>query len=735
VTEISHPSPQPESTEAFPSLETALKHHFGYDQFRPGQRQVVEAILKKRDVLVVMPTGGGKSLCYQLPALLKLGVTVVVSPLIALMQDQTEALRDNGIAAACINSAQSLDGLHQAQQALLAGETKLVYVSPERLVSDRFMAFLTQVSQTAGLACFAIDEAHCVSEWGHDFRPEYRQLGCLRQRFPQVPLVGLTATATARVRQDIVQQLRLVDPVVHVASFNRPNLFYEVKPKSRHTYAALLKQVQQPGSAIVYCLSRKRVDELTQQLQTDGIEALPYHAGLDAKARQQHQRRFIRDDVQVMVATVAFGMGINKPDVRQVIHYDLPRNLEGYYQESGRAGRDGDPATCTLYFGYGDVGTVEYLISQKPDPQEQRVARQQLRQMLDYAEGTVCRRQIQLSYFGEGFTGPCEGCDNCLSPPPVEDWTVEAQKFLSCVARCRERFGMTHIIDVLRGSKKQKVLQLGHDRLSTYGIGQDRTADDWRLLGRTLLHQRLLAETDDGYPVLRLNAGSWQVMRGQLAVQVAIPQRPPRRESAAQLPDAALAPENEPLFAQLRQLRKQLADTQGVAPYMVFSDASLRQMAQHQPQTLTAFRQISGVGSRKLQQYGNDFVGAIRQFRGEDSPPPDPLPSAPPTPPTVTHTHRQTWQLHQQGLSVEAIAQERQLRPSTIATHLETLIQSGFEVQLDHLVSAEQQRAIREALAANTSPLLSPVKEALGPDYTYEAIRLVRAVIERQAHA
>lgn len=720
------------SAGAFPSLETALKHHFGYDQFRPGQRQVIEASLKKRDVLVVMPTGGGKSLCYQLPALLKLGVTVVVSPLIALMQDQTEALRDNGIAAACINSTQSFDVLRQARQSLLAGETKLVYVSPERLVSEGFMDFLAQASQTVGLACFAIDEAHCVSEWGHDFRPEYRQLGCLRQRFPQVPVVGLTATATARVRQDIIQQLQLVDPVIHVASFNRPNLFYEVKPKSRHTYAALLKQLQQPGSAIVYCLSRKRVDELTQQLQTDGIEALPYHAGLDTEVRQQHQRRFIRDDVQVMVATVAFGMGINKPDVRQVIHYDLPRNLEGYYQESGRAGRDGDPANCTLYFGYGDVGTVEYLISQKPDPNEQRVARQQLRQMLDYAEGTVCRRQIQLGYFGEGFTGPCEGCDNCLSPPPVEDWTVEAQKFLSCVARCRERFGMTHIIDVLRGSKKRKVLDLGHDHLSTYGIGKDRSADDWRLLGRTLLHQRLLAETDDGFPVLRLNASSWQVMRGQLAVQVAVPQRPPRRESTSKPTDTQLTPENEPLFNQLRQLRKRLADAQGVAPYVVFSDASLRQMAQHQPQTLAAFRQMSGVGNRKLQQYGHDFVGAIRQFRGEESAPPDRLPTVSPELPTITNTHRHTLQLHQQGLSVNAIAQERQLRTSTIATHLETLIRAGFEVELDRLVSAEQQRAIRTALAASNSPLLPPVKEALGPDYSYEAIRLVRAMVERQ---
>jgi ATP-dependent DNA helicase RecQ len=348
------------------------------------------------------------------------------------------------------------------------------------------MQLLERLSQTVGISCFAIDEAHCVSEWGHDFRPEYRQLSMLRQRFPQVAMMGLTATATERVRQDILQQLRLADPLVQVSSFNRHNLFYDVRPKGRDAYRNLLHQVRQhSGSGIIYCLSRRQVNELAQRLAADGESVLPYHAGLSDDTRRDHQNRFIRDDVRLMVATIAFGMGINKPDVRFVIHYDLPRNLESYYQESGRSGRDGEPAHCSIYFSYRDVATVEFLISQKSDENEQRIARQQLRQMIDYAESTVCRRQIQLSYFGEILDQGCDRCDNCVNPPPVEDWTIEAQKFLSCVARCQERFGMTHIIDVLRGSKKQKVIDQRHHQLSTYGIGKDRSVEEWRMLGRS----------------------------------------------------------------------------------------------------------------------------------------------------------------------------------------------------------------------------------------------------------
>ncbi|MEP0911000.1 DNA helicase RecQ [Leptolyngbya sp. GB1-A1] len=595
----------------FSSLEQALKHFFGYDRFRPGQRDVIEAVLEGQDLLVVMPTGGGKSLCFQLPALLKQGVTIVVSPLIALMQDQVQSLCDNGIGATFLNSTVSPLEVRSRAAQILRGETKLLYVAPERLLSEQFLLFLDQIHSTIGIAGFAIDEAHCVSEWGHDFRPEYRQLVSVRSQFPEVSMLALTATATERVRQDIIEQLDLRQPIVHIASFNRQNLSYEIRSKQKNAYAELLQLVRQnSGSGIIYCLSRKKVDELTYRLQQDGIAALAYHAGMPDTDRATNQTRFIRDDVRIMVATIAFGMGINKPDVRFVIHYDLPRNLEGYYQESGRAGRDGEPAHCILFFSYGDLKTIDYLIDQKPDPNEQQIARQQLRQVVDYAEGTDCRRRIQLSYFGERFEGNCRNCDNCLQPKPLEDWTIEAQKFLSCVARCQERFGMTYIIDVLRGSKDKRILQNQHDQLSTYGIGKNRSTDAWRILGRSLLHQGLVSETSDGYSVLKLNPQSWEVLRKQRSVFVAIP----KRTDEGDRPDSPKRLKAEQLFEHLRALRKQIADEQAVPPYVVFPDSSLRLMAQSQPQSLTDFAQISGVGTHKLTHYGPRFVKAIEDF-------------------------------------------------------------------------------------------------------------------------
>ena len=724
-------------TATFPSLETALKHHFGYDQFRPGQRPVIEAVLKNQDALVIMPTGGGKSLCYQLPALLKLGVMVVVSPLIALMQDQVESLTDNGVAATCLNSSLDYNTIRQREAELLAGHIKLLYVSPERLVSAGFFGLLERLIQTVGVSGFAIDEAHCVSEWGHDFRPEYRQLSVLREKFSQIEVMGLTATATERVRQDIVQQLRLRDPLIQVSSFNRPNLFYEVRPKGRDGYGDLLRQVKQTqGSGIIYCLSRKRVDELAQRLTADGESILPYHAGLADDTRRDNQTRFIRDDVRLMVATVAFGMGINKPDVRFVIHYDIPRNIEGYYQESGRAGRDGEAAHCTLYLAYGDVATADYLIGQKPDADEQRIARQQLRQMVDYAETTVCRRRVQLSYFGELLEGLCHHCDNCTNPPPVEDWTLEAQKFLSCVARCQERFGMAHIIDVLRGSKKQKVMDLRHDQLSTHGIGKDRSVDEWRLLGRSLLHQRLVDETTDGYPVLKLNAASWQVLRKQIAVAVAVPKDfAPGPAAASTLDDT---PEVAQLLTVLKALRKTLADQQSVPPYVVFPESALRQMAQTRPQTLEAFSQVSGVGSRKLAQYGEVFTDAIRQFCADYGLESDPGAAGRRDRPlrerrqTTGDTHRHTLELHRQGLSMAEIADQRGLKSSTIANHLEQLIRQGEAVEVDNLVAVDRQHTIVAVLTKLENASLTDIRDRLDPTYSYEEIRLVRAAWQRE---
>jgi ATP-dependent DNA helicase RecQ len=601
-------------------LNAALKTHFGFDSFRPGQAQVVSDALAGRDLLAIMPTGGGKSLCFQLPAVLQSGVTIVISPLIALMQDQLRLLHDNGIAATALHSGCDASENQQRVAALLRGEIKLVYLAPERLLGSDFLTHvLPALQRSVGINAVVIDEAHCVSEWGHDFRPEYRQLATLRRRLPEVPVFAFTATATPRVRSDIAQQLALREPAVHVASFNRPNLFYSVRPKDKQTYAELLARTRAADeTGIVYCLSRKRVDELAEKLRSDGVTALPYHAGLDAAQRTRNQHAFIHDDAQVIVATIAFGMGINKHDVRWVVHYDLPKSLEGYYQESGRAGRDGDPAQCVLYFGAGDIRTAEFLIQQKVDPvsgepleAEQRQARQQLREVLSYAESGECRRATQLRYFGEAFSGPCGACDNCCQPRATVDATLQARQFLSCVARLAqrgERFGTSHVIDILRGGQSQRLIDRGHTSLSVYGIGREHSVAQWRNVARTLIQQQLLSETQDGYPVLHLNRDSWTALRGERTVSV------------VELPSKARAPaaahvgneDSDALFDQLRSLRKRIAQQSGVPPYVIFHDATLRAMAAARPMSLDEFAQVGGVGQSKLAKYGMSFIEIIR---------------------------------------------------------------------------------------------------------------------------
>ncbi|MFL6619561.1 MAG: DNA helicase RecQ [Povalibacter sp.] len=610
----------PDRASAAVDLLPELKRVFGFDAFRPGQEAIVRDVLADRDVLAIMPTGGGKSLCFQLPAVMQSGVSLVVSPLIALMQDQVRQLHDNGVAATFINSSLSAAEISSRINQLLSGEYKLVYLAPERLLTSEFLnSVLPQLIASGQVNRFVVDEAHCVSEWGHDFRPEYRQLSLVRKRCPNVPLVAFTATATSRVRSDIAEQLALREPAIHVASFNRTNLHYSVKPKDKHTYADLLRRARESKqSGIVYCLSRKRVDELSARLREDGIEALPYHAGLEGAERSANQEAFIRDDAQVIVATIAFGMGINKPDVRWVVHYDLPRTLEGYYQESGRAGRDGDPAQCLLYFGPSDIRTAEFLIEQKIDPitgeplaDEQRMARQQLRNVLSYAEATECRRAIQLRYFGEAFEPPCNACDNCCQPQALTDWTLEARQYLSCIARLaqrRERFGAAYLIEILRGGESQKLIDRGHQSLSVYGIGKQRSVDEWRHLARSLVHQGILEETQDGYPVPILNTRSWEVLRGERDVLLS-ELRKSNRSRKRREADAATDPG---LFEQLRVLRKKLADESGVPPYVIFHDATLREIADTKPATLEDFSLIAGVGQRKLEKYGEIFLDLIR---------------------------------------------------------------------------------------------------------------------------
>lgn len=729
-------------------LEAALKQYFGYTSFWEGQRQVIEQVLAGRDTFVLMPTGGGKSLTYQLPALLLPGLTVVVSPLIALMQDQVERLHANGIPATFINSSLSAGERSTREYAAINGHLKLLYVAPERLMTESFLSLLEQAEEHVGLSLLAVDEAHCVSEWGHDFRPEYCQLGRLRTRHPQTPMLALTSTATERVREDILQQLRLDDPYLHVASFNRPNLYYEVRAKDRGSYRELLEILReyQDESVIIYCQTRSNVDDLSAALAQDGVNALPYHAGLGAEERRVNQERFIRDDVPVLVATIAFGLGIAKPDVRAVIHFDMPRNLEGYYQESGRAGRDGQPARCILFLNYGDRAKIEYWFDQKA-PEEQLIARQQLQQLMVYCESTDCRRRALLGYFGEAYTEEnCGNCDNCLrGEVEMEDRTLDARRFLWCVGKTRERFGMGHIIDILRGANTRRIRDYKHDQLAAYGVGKEHSADEWRRLARALIQQGLLSQTLDSLPVLRLNELSREVLRQQR--QVLIPAAPKRTARVVRKEQPVLEPETAGLFEYLRELRKRLADEQNVPPYVIFSNASLQVMAEQRPLTEAHFRRIPGVGRSKTEAYCEMMTSAIRAYCEEhDLPmglePPEeveveqpekpakPVKEKPPRANT-TPTRVVTLALYQQGMSVEEIASERGLTAGTIINHLIAQFESGEAVDLAPLVSPGHYEPIVNALLQVGDSLLAPVKEFLGDEYSYEEIRIVRA-LERQ---
>ncbi|MGB3507784.1 MAG: DNA helicase RecQ [Microcoleaceae cyanobacterium] len=715
------------------SLEKHLKNYFGYDSFRPGQRQIIETALQQKDLLIVMPTGGGKSLCFQLPALLKPGLTIVVSPLISLMQDQVESLQDNGIAATFLNSSLGATETRKRETEIIQGKVKLLYVAPERLLSERFLPFLKLINTQQGISTFAIDEAHCVSEWGHDFRPEYRQLQMLRESYPDVPMMALTATATKRVRGDIIAQLNLQQPLIHIASFFRSNLYYEVRQKSnaKNTFAETLQIIREiGGSGIVYCQSRKKVDEVAYKLQQNHISALPYHAGMNDEERRVNQTRFIRDDVDVIVATVAFGMGIDKPDVRFVIHYDLPKNIEGYYQETGRAGRDGESARCTLFFSYGDKKSIEYLIEQKLDEQEKRIGYQQLRRILNYADATECRHRILLGYFGEDFPGNCGECDNCKYPKPIEDWTIEAMKFLSCVARTKERFGMNYIIDVLRGSKSQKVLDRKHDQLSTYGIGKDKSVEEWKNLAKSLLNQGLMEETTDGYSVLKLNQNSWEVMWRKRKVEIAV-----EKKRKIEKTTTSLAADEQRLFEELRTLRKRIADEQGLPPYVIFHDSNLRDMAQKRPQTLDEFIDISGVGNRKRDKYGKQFIELIINYCVEYGLPAksEPIRELARVVENVpSHTQMETLALYKQGLSIDAIANQRGMKSSTVASHLAELIEQHQTVDIDRLVEPEIQKKIIAAIEEVGDETLRPIYEYLQERYTYDEIKLVRATLRNE---
>ena len=717
-----------------------LKQYFGHDAFLPGQQEVVEYVLAGRDALILMPTGGGKSLTYQLPALLLPGITIVISPLIALMQDQVDRLQANGIAATFINSTLGAVERSQRERALLNGQLKLVYVAPERLMSDGFLTLLQHVQENIGISLMAVDEAHCVSEWGHDFRPEYRQIGRMRDHFPHVPMQALTATATERVREDILTQLRLRDPHIHVASFNRPNLTYEVRQKNKASYGELLALLRGIPDApvIIYCQSRKGVDALSETLQHDGIRALPYHAGMSNDQRAENQSRFIRDDAAVLVATIAFGMGIGKPDVRAVIHYDLPRSLEGYYQESDRAGRDGQPAQCILYFNYGDRIKVEFIIDQKQSEQEQFIARQQLNQVMAYCDSQTCRRRTLLGYFGEEWTQEnCGNCDNCLqelAPAEMEDRTIGAQKFLSCVGRTEQRFGMTHIIDVLRGANTKKIREFNHHQLSTYDIGKEYSVEEWKRLAHALLQQGFMDITPE-YSILRLNPRSRDILRKQCDFSMPVP----KKETRAKAEQEVLDPQSARLFYHLRNLRKQLADEKGVPPYVIFADTALREMAQQRPQTREHFANLSGVGSSKLEAYYTLFTAEIAGYCEQNNIPLGLTPSVVrkkssifnPSSTSVPHSRMQTLTLYEQGRTLEEIATERNLAQSTVSNHIAELIEMGENIDVAPLIPEGHYQNIVDAVEQLGDGALRPLKDFLGEDYSFDEIRLVRAVMRK----
>ncbi|HWH67835.1 MAG TPA: DNA helicase RecQ, partial [Candidatus Sulfotelmatobacter sp.] len=607
------------------ALLPALKQYFGFTSFRPLQEQIIGDALAGKDVFALLPTGGGKSLCYQLPAMVRPGLTVVVSPLIALMKDQVDALLASGVPATFLNSSLAAGESRERLRGLHAGQYRLLYVAPERLMLSGFLSDL----QRWNVQLLAVDEAHCISEWGHDFRPEYRQLAELRPIFPNVPVMALTATATGRVRQDIVALLKLREPACYVASFNRPNLTYRVfaKNKPYHQVVDFLR-ARPRENGIIYCQARKTAEGLAERLSADGIKAKPYHAGLTASERSQHQELFLRDEVRVICATIAFGMGINKPNVRFVVHYDLPKNIEGYYQETGRAGRDGLPSECVLLFSAGDVVKQKTFIEEKPDPREQQIAREQLQQMVHYAECSSCRRSELLGYFGEQYEAEnCEACDNCLSPRATFDGTLAAQKFLSCIYRVREKsrfgVGLNHIVEVLTGADSEKIRRWGHDQLSTYGIGREHSRPEWAAIGRELIRLGYLRQTAEKFSVLEMTPEGMELLKQRKKVTLTRPVSAP----APKIHQVGEIACDETLFERLRQVRKQLADERGVPPYIVFSDVSLRQMARNYPANDRDFARISGVGEKKLREFGTVFLAEIaahlqthpRQMFAEDS--------------------------------------------------------------------------------------------------------------------
>lgn len=599
----------PDQQPAF-NTQQILLDVFGYNSFRDGQQQVIDNLCAGKDALVVMPTGGGKSLCFQIPALAREGICFVISPLISLMKDQVDTLRSCGVAAAYLNSSLSYQEQNQIINEMHSGQLKLVYIAPERLLRPDFVQRLENLP----INLFAIDEAHCISQWGHDFRPEYALLGQLKQRFPSIPLVALTATADHATQEDILARLQLNDPLVAIHSFDRPNIEYLLIEKYR-PLSQLFNYLDEhkDESGIIYCTSRRRTEELTQKLQAQGIKARCYHAGLPLEERQAVQDKFIKDTVDVVVATVAFGMGIDKPNVRFVVHYEIPKNIESYYQETGRAGRDGLPAQAMLFYDPADPARVRGLLEKNENEEQLRIELHKLNTMVAFAEAQTCRRQVLLNYFGQYSDKPCGNCDICLDPPKSYDATVDAQKILSCVYRTGQNFGMHHIVEVLRGAQTMRIKSLGHDKLTTYGLGKEQSAEYWLSLLRQLIHCGLLMQNLTRGSALQLTEAARPILKGEEPLYLAVPRLKMVSKGKQKGGRLASVADNK-LFARLRQLRKQIADREELPPYIIFSDVSLAEMSELMPLTDREFLNVSGVGHIKLEKYGEEFMEIINEY-------------------------------------------------------------------------------------------------------------------------
>lgn len=729
----------PNSAERLTAL---LKQIFGYDDFRPLQQEIMAASLAGLDTVAILPTGAGKSLCYQLPALVRDGLTVVVSPLIALMKDQVDQLEAAGVAATYLNSTLDPAEMRARQTGLDQGEYQLLYVAPERLLAGDFPRKLAGWNVRA----IAVDEAHCISEWGHDFRPEYRQLASLRERFPGTPFLALTATATPRVREDIIAQLRLADPQVFISSFNRPNLSYRVIPKEKAIRQVWEFATARPlDSGIVYCQSRKSTEALAAALRAEGISALAYHAGMEAAERSSNQDAFLRDEARVVCATVAFGMGINKPNVRWVIHADLPKNVEGYYQETGRAGRDGLPADCLLLYSRGDVVKQLRFLDEISDEQARAVAQAQLDQMTGYAEDDGCRRSHLLEYFGESWPHDnCGGCDSCLTPRESYDATLECRKLLSCAFRIRQYSGFTtglqHMADVIAGGNTEKIRRWNHETLSTYGIGRETPRADWVALGRQLLKSGLLCQSQDGFSTIALTKDGLNALKDGRSFTLTRPPAAARADSASAtaVAKAGDIPCDEGLFAVLRAVRKDIADTRDVPAYVVFSDVSLRHMARDYPTQPDALLNTPGVGEKKLAEFGAPIMDAIAKWITEhprQAFTPLKAAAAPArkmqAEGALNGTALATLERFRAGISIEGIAKERGLSISTIESHIARAIEGGEKLEPRTFYTLAEEEEMQAAFVGYEGLALAPIHEKLDGRISYGKLKMLLAFRHR----